>query len=147
MVAAAGTVMPEATAVAMPPVLTTATAVLLLTHDPPDVMSLSDTALPWHMDSVPVIGAGSGFTVMLRVFMHPTPAAVNVRLAVPVFTPVTTPLVVLKAATNVLPLVHVPVAVGDKATALFSQTAGGPEVTGRGRIDLAIIEVHPSGAT
>ena len=53
---------------------TVAVAVLLLLHVPPVVGSLSVVVAPMHTTAVPVIAAGSGFTVTVAVFVHPVPS-------------------------------------------------------------------------
>ena len=49
------------------PVPTVATVVVLLLHEPPLVMLLSDVVPPTHRDGEPVIDAGSGLTVTTKV--------------------------------------------------------------------------------
>ena len=50
-----------------------ATAVLSLLHTPPEVLLLSVVALPIHSTVVPVMIAGSAFTVTCLVVAHPVP--------------------------------------------------------------------------
>ena len=78
----------------------------LLDHVPPGVALLSVVDVNTHIALDPVIGAGSGFTVTVRVEKHPVPMAYDI-VAVPLSTPVTMPLAET-IATAVLLLVHVP---------------------------------------
>ena len=48
-----------------------AIAVLLLLHVPPDVASLNVAVAPRHIDVVPVIWPGSGFTYTVPVTTQP----------------------------------------------------------------------------
>ena len=59
-------VVPAATPLTRPvPSPTVATEVLLLVHKPPDVASDNDVVNPAQTASVPLITAGSGFTVTI----------------------------------------------------------------------------------
>jgi hypothetical protein len=51
--------------------LMVAIAALLLLHVPPGVTSLSVVVAPLHMDVIPVMLPGNGFTVTLCVIRHP----------------------------------------------------------------------------
>ncbi len=53
------------------PETTVASAVLLLVQLPPPEPSDKDVVPPTHTDSVPVIDAGSGFTVTVMVLKQP----------------------------------------------------------------------------
>ncbi len=64
-------VTPVVTPPTTPDELTVATAVALLLHVPPVVVSRSVVVAPWHTLAVPVIKAGSGLTVTMLVAEHP----------------------------------------------------------------------------
>ena len=74
---------------------------------PAAVISVKFTTSPAHTLFVPVIPAGSGFTVMVVVVMQPVPN-VYVTAAVPLTIPVTTPLLVPILPVAAAPDVHVP---------------------------------------
>lgn len=82
-----------------------ATLVLLLLHVPPPVVSLNVMLSPTHIVDDPMIADGAADTVTTVVLVQ-LPAAVNVMVAVPDDTPVTTPPVTV--AMLVLLLLHVP---------------------------------------
>ena len=48
-----------------------ATEVLLLVQVPPGVASLNVLVDPWHMDVLPTMPDGRGFTVIVVVLLHP----------------------------------------------------------------------------
>ena len=52
---------------------TVATALLLPDHVPPEVASVSETALPVQTDAVPPIAAGGATTVTTVIAVHPEP--------------------------------------------------------------------------
>ena len=62
---------PAATPVTMPDVPIVATPVLLLAHVPPLVVEDRVVVDPAHTEVVPVIAAGSAFTVTIAVLLHP----------------------------------------------------------------------------
>ena len=62
---------PAATPVTMPDVPIVATPVLLLAHVPPLVIEDRVVVDPAHTVVVPVIAAGSAFTVTVAVLLHP----------------------------------------------------------------------------
>ena len=98
--------------VSEPPVVTDATALLLLLQVPPEVASVSNVLLPAHKLAAPEIGMipGSGCTVTNCVAapLQP-PALVIVKLivAVPALRPVTWP-ALFTLATPELVLLHTP---------------------------------------
>jgi hypothetical protein len=105
--------LPAANPVTTPPFVTVATDALLLVHVPP-VVGLNVVVDPMHMLFAPVIvTAGFAFIVTLPVALdtHPVAVLVNVNVALPAATPVTTPAFVT-VATDALLLVHVPPVVG-----------------------------------
>ena len=79
----------------------------LLLHVPPPVASLNVVENPLHIVNVPVIAAGTGFTVAAAVVMQPVGKA-YVIVGLPAATPVTMPLPVPTVAKPVLLLLHVP---------------------------------------
>jgi hypothetical protein len=88
--------------------------------------------------------SGSGFTVTgTEVLLQPVVADVNVNVAVPAATPVTTPAFVMVATEGLL-LTHVPPVVGDNVIVLSTQTAAGPESTGNARtVTAEVVFVQP----
>jgi hypothetical protein len=54
-----------------PVVLTTATLAVAGLHIPPGVALLNVLVAPGHTVAVPTIGAGTGFTLIVAVFMQP----------------------------------------------------------------------------
>ena len=62
---------PAATPVTIPDVPIVATPVLLLAHVPPLVVEDRVVVDPAHTEVVPVIAAGSAFTVTVAVLLHP----------------------------------------------------------------------------
>jgi hypothetical protein len=105
---------PLATPVTRPPLVTVAKALLLLAHVPP-VVGESVVVAPTHIAFAPVIlTVGFAFTVTVGVMdVQPVPVWVNVNVAEPLATPVTTPALVT-VATALLLLTQVPPVVGDK---------------------------------
>lgn len=82
---------PAATPVTTPvdePIVATVT--LLLAHVPPVLALLSVVVAPVHTDVVPVIAAGSGFTVTTIDLAQPVPS-VYIMVDVPVVSAVATP--------------------------------------------------------
>ena len=70
-------VVPGATPLIMPdPGLITATAVLLLVHTPPVLLSLKFVVDPLQTLSIPLITAGKGLTVILVYSEQPVPPTV-----------------------------------------------------------------------
>ena len=81
---------------------------------------------------LPAVAVGIGLTVTDKVvFEHPVTVSVNVNVALPDETPVTTPASVT-VATALSLLVQVPPVVGESITELPTQTAAGAETTGSG---------------
>jgi hypothetical protein len=78
---------------------------LLLLQVPPVTVLVSIVVVPIHPVAEPPIAAGVPFMVTTVLAVQYVPAAVNVILAVPAFTPVTIP-VEDTVAIDVLPLVH-----------------------------------------
>jgi uncharacterized protein (DUF362 family) len=101
---------PDATAVINPALVIVATAVLLLTHVP-NVIGLTVVVLPIHNDVLDpvilVVGRALTVTVLVASDGHNVVLLVNVNVAVPPLTPVTTPAFVT-VATVALLLTHVP---------------------------------------
>lgn len=101
--------MPGANAVTTPPLVTEAKEGLLLTHVPPDE-GLNVVVVPMHIDAEPVIATvGVAPIVIAEVGseIHPETVFVNVNVAEPAPTAVTTPLFVT-VATAVLLLIQLP---------------------------------------
>ena len=84
-----------------------ATVVLRLLHDPAVVASDNVVVPPAQTDVMPVIAAGSGFTVIVNAVKQP-PVVVYVMSAVPAETPDNVPDEGLIVATAVLSLIHTP---------------------------------------
>jgi hypothetical protein len=80
---------------------------LLLLQLPPVVASFKVIVEPWQKAMLPVIAAGKGLTVMVRVIMQPV-GAVYVMFVVPAATPLTIPLETPTVAAAVLLLPQVP---------------------------------------
>jgi hypothetical protein len=89
------------------PIPTVASAVFPLVHDPPTDTSLKVVVSPAHTLLLPVIPGGSGFTVIGVVTSQPTPSE-YVIVAVPTFTPLTTPVPEPTLAITTLLLLQVP---------------------------------------
>ena len=106
--------LPAVKPVTIPPALTDATAGLLLTQVPP-VVGDKVVVAPMHIELLPVmLTAGNGLTVTaVVVLLQLVVDEVNVNVADPAATPVTTPAEVT-VATDVLLLTQVPPVVGDK---------------------------------
>jgi hypothetical protein len=105
-----------------PPLVTVATAGLLLTQVPP-VVGESVVVLPTQMLLRPVmltIGAALTVTKPVGADTHPVTASVKVKVAVPADTPVTRPALVTVATAGLL-LTQVPPVVGDKVVVLPTQ--------------------------
>jgi hypothetical protein len=105
---------PAVTPVITPAVLMVATDGVLLLHVPPVVVLLTVVVSPAHTCSVPVMAAGSGFTVTVAVRIQPVPSEYVIVAVAAVVLPVSTPLTVPVAstvATAVLLLAQVPPAV------------------------------------
>ena len=105
---------PAATPVTTPAEVTVATDGLLLTHVPP-VVGDKVVIAPMQIELLPVmLTDGNGLTVTaVVVLLQLVVDEVNVKVAEPAATPVTTPAEVT-VATAVLLLTHVPPVVGDK---------------------------------
>lgn len=106
---------PAETPMTTPPLVTVATALLLLAQVPPEVGE-SVVVLPTQILLAPVmltIGAAFTVTGLVGAEEQPVMELVNVKVAVPAETPVTTPALVT-VATALLLLAQVPPLVGDK---------------------------------
>src|ERR1043165_3698376 len=95
---------PAATPVTTPVASTVAVAELLLLHTPPLIALANAVVEPTHTDDAPVID-GTEPTVMLAVAVQPPPV-VNVIVATPALTPVTTPFAAPMVATDGLLLLQ-----------------------------------------
>jgi hypothetical protein len=100
--------------------LMVATDGLLMDHVPPDGVAVSVAVCAGHTDADTI--TGNGFIVTSRVTGQPVPEARKVILALPAFTPVTTP-VLLTVAIPVLLLVHVPLAFVRAVVAAWHKSA------------------------
>jgi hypothetical protein len=107
---------PPATPVTTPPLVTVATAVLLLLHVPP-VVGDKVPVLPTHIDEGAVTVGNALIVTDDVVLEHPVDVCVKVKVTVPAATAVTTPAFVT-VATAVLLLLQVPPVVGDKVPVL-----------------------------
>ena len=90
----------------IPELPTVATPVLLLDHVPPVVELARVCTEPLHIENVPVIADGTGFTDISYVAIHPL--NVYVIVVEPAETPVVTPVEAFIVATEVLPDVQLP---------------------------------------
>jgi hypothetical protein len=91
--------------------MTVAMDVFPLLHVPPDVGELSVIDAPTHIVPAPPIASGNGLTVIMAVMPQPAPGEyeiVAVAGEMPVWVPVSTPVVTSIVATEVLLLLHVP---------------------------------------
>lgn len=59
--------------VTTPVLLTVAVAALPVPHAPPVLVVLSVVVIPIHTCAIPVIGAGTGFTVTVALVKQPVP--------------------------------------------------------------------------
>jgi hypothetical protein len=110
-------VVPGFNAVTTPEVMpTVATAVLLLPHEPPPVASPRPVVGPTQRLSVPLMGAGDGFTVTVAVVEQPPGSVYPIITAVAADTPVTRPEVSPTVASVVAPLLQVPPGVASYRT-------------------------------
>jgi len=80
----------------------------LLVHAPPVLASVNVVEPPSQAKSVPLIAAGAGFIDTVELEEQPEFVDVNVIVAMPPDTPVTTPVAELIVATLAVPLVQVP---------------------------------------
>ena len=120
---------PADTPVTTPALVTVATAALLLVQEPP-LLGESPVVEPTQILFGPLIlTAGRAFTVMAAVGADTQPVAVlvNVKLAVPAETPVTTPALVTVATDGSL-LTHTPPLEGDKEEVLPTQILADPVI-------------------
>jgi hypothetical protein len=85
---------------------TKATGGLLLDHVPPAVLFEKVVVDPEQSVNVPVMFVDMAFTVTIAVLVHPF-GAVAIIGAVPLLTPVTTPVPVTTVATGMFPELHV----------------------------------------
>jgi hypothetical protein len=108
----------------MPVDPTVATLVLSLVQVPPVVASDNKVEEPGHENLLPVIGAGSGFTVTALVVLQPV-GCVKVIVAVPETNPVTVP-VVAPTATLKLVLLQVPPPASLSVMVVPSHSVAGP---------------------
>ena len=89
---------------------TVPTRPLLLLHVPPAGVPVSVVVLPAQIVVVPVMGAGSAFTVATAVLKQPLGDSLYVMVALPgVVPPVITPVPIPIVAVPVALLLHVPV--------------------------------------
>ena len=118
---------PAAMPVTTPALVTVATDGLLLTHVPPLVGDKVVVNPAQILDAPVTLTTGSGFTVTGVVAEETQPVApsVNVNVAEPPETPVTTPALVTVATAGLL-LVHVPPVEGDKVVVEPAQIVFGP---------------------
>jgi hypothetical protein len=119
--------LPAATPVTTPALVTVAIAVLLLTHVPP-VVGESVVVVPTHIVVAPVmltVGLAIMVTADVAFDTQPVVVLVNVKVAEPAATPVTTPALVT-VATAVLLLTHVPPVAGESVVVEPIHTAEAP---------------------
>jgi hypothetical protein len=121
---------PAPTLETKPALVTVATAELLLAHVPPE-LGLNVVVAPAHRVDAPLIltvGFALTVTVEETSEAHPVLVCVNVNVAVPDPTPVTTP-ALDTVATAVLLLAHVPPVVGLKVVVLPTHIVLAPLIT------------------
>lgn len=139
-------VAPIDTPATTPPLVTVATAGLLLTHVPPEVGDKVVVPLPQMAEGPVIVTVGRIFTVTLPVVLvQPVSVLVNVKVAVPADTPVTTPLFVTEATPGAL-LTHVPPDEGDKMTVPFPQMELVPTIVATGvssTVNGSVVLLHP----
>jgi hypothetical protein len=117
---------------------------LPLIHVPVPVASLNVVVCPIHTLAIPVIGSGSGFTVIVLVAIHPVVNSV-VIVATPADTPVTTPETGSTEATPALLLDHVPPGTDSVIFAVCPwHIAAGPPTGPIGFTVIAKVVLHPS---
>lgn len=127
--------MPALSLVTSPVASTSATPGLLVLQVPPGIASLSndvdgDSKVAEHNCVSPVIGSGTGFTVILLVTVQPPPK-VKMMVAPPADTPVTTPVVLPTLAMPGVVLSHVLVpAASVRVMLLPTHTWVGPAMAG-----------------
>ena len=108
---------------------TVPTAILLLLHMPPVLVSLKAEVDPEQILVVPVIAPGNGFTVSEYIEKQPPAISWKVIAVVPADTPVIMPVMEPMEATPVLLLLHMPLGVGsDNTEELAGQVTTGPEI-------------------
>ena len=101
----------------------------LLDHTPPVDVSVNVILSPLHTADGPVITAGNGFTVIFSLRVQPL-GCVYIISGLPAATPVTTPVLELTVARELLEDVHVPLSTAsDKVMVNPGHTLPGP-VTG-----------------
>jgi hypothetical protein len=110
---------------------TVAIAILLLLQVPPVVPSLNVVVKPTQTDAIPVIAAGTGFTVTTAVCLQPVDN-VQVIVDVPELTPLTTPDEEPTVATDVVLLLHVAPEPPLSVVVLPAHTVNVPVITGTG---------------
>ena len=86
---------------------------------------------PWHTVVIPVIGSGSGFTVIIMLAVQPV-ARVYTIVEVPALIPLTTPEVIPMVAAVVIVLVHAPPADGSLSSVVWPTHTLVLPVTGAG---------------
>ena len=133
--------------VTTPDVFIDAVALELLLHVPPVVASASVVVEPTHTDAVPVIAAGSGFTVTIAFDWQPVVVSTYDMATVPALTPVTMPVAAPTVAVPVPPLTHVPlgdvlasVVVAPTHTCIVPVTGFGAGFT-----VISFVALHPVG--
>ena len=126
---------------------TIATAVLLLTHVPPEETSDKGIVVPEQTTFGPVIADGSGFTVMTAVAMQPVDRVyVDIHvLGIPTMPPVAIPEDEPIVAIAVLLLLQAP-PVGASLNVIVDpeHTLFGPKIfPGNGLTVIVVVAIHP----
>lgn len=103
---------------------------VLVDHTPPGVASVRVWVEPTQTVVVPLIAAGVGCTVIVKVALQPV-ATVYATVVVPAIIPVTTPVPAFTEATPGVPIIlHAPPADASvRFTVAPSHTAEGPDIT------------------
>lgn len=122
-----------------PALTTVATAVAPLFQNPVGLL-LSTVCEPLHTVSVPVMAAGSAFTVIVCTLKQPVPT-VYVTTAVPAAIPVTTPVVALMLALDGLLMLQLPPAIGWLITVVLPTHTCGVPLTTAGRVMTVTVSV------
>lgn len=140
--------MPAATPVTTPALVTVATVGSLLTQVPPDVGDKVVVSPIQILETPVILTTGRALTVTAAVGMdtQPVPDKVNVKVAVPADTPVTTPAFVTVATAGLL-LSQVPPEVGDNVVVNPAQILLEPVIltTGKGSTVIALVVAEQFG--
>lgn len=120
-----------------------ATVVVAELHVPPARLLLNIAIDPEHMVVGPLIGDGSGFTVIVFVATHPN-GVVYIMTTLPAVTPPMVPVVASAVATDVFALLHVPPGVASlMVVTLPTHTDALPVIGSSGFTVTVVVIEHP----